>query len=50
MAYILVYISFSNDATQNCCFGLLQLEVETFRHKTNQLKFDKSPQSCQANE
>ncbi len=46
----LMYIP--NDDTQNYTFYRLQYVVETYEHLSewcNQLKFNKSPQSCEAN-
>ena len=51
MAHKLIYIP--NDATQNSLFCRLQLVVETSGQLTiraKQTKFNKSPQSYQANE
>ena len=51
MADKLMYISY--DGTQNYRFCKLQLVVETFGHSTygtNQSEFNKSNQSCEANE
>ena len=50
MAHKLMYIP--NDATQNYLFCRLELVVETSGHsniRTKQLKFNKGPQSYQAN-